>query len=104
MLQVFILVKKLFLKDLLAKAENAGEMFCDVLLFLKPVAWGQYHETKLNACFLSTWEETNAQPENIEKSFNKSSEKFCLVEFSSEFLTLEIKPLTRSRSYKEFSV
>ena len=32
------------------------------------------------------------QPKNMEKSFNKSSEIFCQVEFSSEFFPHEIDP------------
>ena len=43
-------------------------------LFSVECPWfrGQFHETKLCVCFLSTLEETNAQLKNIEKSFNKS--------------------------------
>ena len=62
--------------------------------------WGQFHETKLSVCFLSAWEETYAQPKNMEKSFNWRSEKFHQVEFSSEFLLYKIDPwsFTRVRS------
>ena len=41
---------------------------------------GQFHETYLNIC-----SSQYAQPKNME-SFNKSSEKFREVKFSSEFL------------------
>ena len=49
---------------------------------------GQFHETKLSKCFLITY----AQPKNVEKSFNKSSEKFRQVELSSDCLPHEIDP------------
>ena len=55
-------------------------------------SWGQFHKTKLSVCLLSSLDETYDEPNSIEMSFNESSEKFCQVEFSSEFLLHDIDP------------
>ena len=57
---------------------------------------GRFHKTKLSVCFCSTWKKTYAQRKNKEKSYNLSSEKFHLIEFSVVLLPLTINPRSLS--------